>query len=112
MKLQFEKCLVYMGAGISAGQLMYQDRMNEKIGRRPDTAVDDHVLGVVGSQSGRDRFASVLTDGLLHPLAFNTTPTAAHAALAQIVLAKGWPVVTTNSDVLLECAGATAMDVR
>ncbi|CAK0870392.1 unnamed protein product [Prorocentrum cordatum] len=106
-----QSCLVYLGAGISADRMMYNADINEAIGRKPDAEVDDQVIGVVSCDRGRNNVASVYSQGLFIPLVHDTTPTLAHQALSELVLAKGWPVVTTNSDLLLEHAGASAVQV-
>ena len=104
-------CLVYMGAGISAGRMMYNADINKAIGRIPDTEVDEQVITVISGEQGRNNVAAVYSKGVFLPFVDDSTPTAAHEALAELVLAKSWPVITTNSDLLLEHAGASAVKV-
>jgi len=103
------RCLVYMGAGISACRMMYNADLIAAVGREPDAQVDDQVIGVVSGDEGRNAVASAYSKGLWLPIVHETIPTAAHWALAELVRAKNWPVVTTNSDLLLDHAGASAL---
>eukprot|EP00927_Polykrikos_kofoidii_P079345 TRINITY_DN76129_c0_g1_i1.p1 TRINITY_DN76129_c0_g1~~TRINITY_DN76129_c0_g1_i1.p1 ORF type:complete len:428 (-),score=75.28 TRINITY_DN76129_c0_g1_i1:53-1303(-) len=97
--------VLYVGSGVSGDSIVLGNAMERLLQVDKTVAVDDFTRNVlkVGDE-GIDHIASVLTSNLLQPL-MSTQPSDAHMAIAALSRAERWPVVTTNSDTLLEHAG-------